>query len=185
MRSLIRNLPLISLFSFARMAVVAAMSFVLFTSAIAFASADAGVAEETLVEGAVKSFQETSHSVRTIASNPSSPKILIVLVMLIGVAQLFRRVGRKLPVIRGFHLGTWLDQNWWADWVVSIVMSVGGAVITAASGGDAIDLGLIVNALVLGMAGAGFGPGAAKPSVSGAAAAGAAAAADPNKTLNG
>lgn len=164
------------------------MMLILFAAGMAFAQVDSGVpADESFVDGAMHVVNDTGKNIREVSSNPTSPKILIVLIALMGVAQMFKRVGRKLPMIRGFHLGTWLDNHWWADWVVSLTLSVGGAVTAqiAAGGVGSLSLGLFVNAIVLGMATAGFGPGGSKkPTVEAAQQAGAAAAADPGKTLN-
>lgn len=209
---LMRKIPFIPILVLAhRVVITLAMAVILFAAGFAFAQdADGGlvnegtvinlgttdvvidgtvvppaVKEEILVQGAMKVFGDTSKEIRNAAADPKSPKILLIIIALMGVAQLVKRVGRKLPTVRGFSLGLWLNNHWWADWVMSIVLSIGGAMVTSVSAGGSIDLGLIVNAVVIGMMGAGFGPGAPKPDATKAQEAGAAAAADPSKTLNG
>lgn len=161
-----------------------ALALILFASALAFAQADAGT---SAVEDVVHSVTDTAHDVRMAAKNPTNPVILVVLAVLMGIAQLIRKVSRKLPLIKGFNLGAWMNANWWADWVVSLTLSVGGAIATSLASGDPVDVGLIVNAIVIGMASAGM-PELLKPKApapEAAAIAGAVAAADPSKQLNG
>lgn len=160
--------------------VLVAAFLITFSAGLAFAQADAGTSP---VNDTIQIVSQTAHDIRSAAQSTTSPKILVVLAVLLGVAQVVRRVGRKLPTVGTFNLGAWLDTHWWADWVVSLVLSLGGALTAQiASGGiGSVDTGLLVNAIVIGMAGAGFGPKADPKKVQEA---GAAAAADPGKELN-
>lgn len=174
-----------------RISTLLSVTLIMFCAGLAFAQVVDGGTEENFVNGTVNVVQDTAHSIRQIAGDTKSPKVLIVLVVLMGIAQLVRRVGRKIPIIKGFDLGGWLNGHWWADWVVSLTLSIGGAIVAQVTSGQPVDVALIVNAIVLGMAGAGFGPKGGVPTsppppVSDAVKKDAAAAAeDPSKQLNG
>lgn len=158
-----------------------AASVILFASAVAVAQAPAPVAEKTDVQVVTEGAQTVIHT----AQDPTSPKYLVVVAAVFFLCQLFKRFGHKTPL-----LGTWLTTHPWGDWVVGVVLSLSGALMAGGASGK-VDIGLIMSALVTGMAASGTplaifgtGPAPTPPGPGAAQAAGTAAAADPGKQLN-
>lgn len=131
------------------------------------------------LQGDIGVVGQAARDVLHTAQDAKSPKFLIIIAALIALARVFKKIAPQIPVVGG-----WLGSHPWGDWVVTTTISVGGALLTSIPAGQPIDLGLIISALVAGMAGSGLPTSAAPPSLAAAQAAGTAAATDPGSKLN-
>lgn len=77
---------------------------------------------------------------------------LAVVALLVFLTQLLLRFGPKIPG----PVGVWLKSPW-VTWLAPQLLSIGGAVVSATAAGSPIDVDLILDAVLLGLAGGGFG----------------------------
>lgn len=94
----------------------------------------------------------------TAASHNGVAGVLAVIVAsLVLVTRLATRFGSKLPG----KVGEWFATPI-ATWVIPLVLSTLGALLTALTSGQPLSLGLFVGAIMAGLAGGGFGSVPAK-----------------------
>lgn len=94
----------------------------------------------------------------TAASHNGVAGVLAVIVAsLVLVTRLATRFGSKLPG----KVGEWFATPV-ATWVIPLVLSTLGALLTALTSGQPLSLGLFVGAIMAGLAGGGFGSVPAK-----------------------
>lgn len=181
MKALLKKVSLIRLQMFAQLMLPLALLVMLFMPLTARAqAADAGTSDASVITDGLQTVVHT-------AQDPTKPKYLIVVAVVLVLCQLFKRFGHRIPM-----LGTWLLNHTWGDWIVGVGLSISGALLSSVTVGHGPDLGLIISALVTGMAASGtpmaiFGvsPGVEPlPSAAPAQAAGTAGAKDPGTPLN-
>ena len=93
---------------------------------------------------------------------------LAVVALLVFLTQLLLRFGPKLPGKVGEVM-----KSTWMTWAAPQVLSVVGALVSAATTGAPVDFDLIADAVLLGLAGGGFGAKAKQKQDADAAAKGA------------
>jgi hypothetical protein len=167
-----------------RLLTTLAMVAILFECGLALAQAAPAVAPAAAAPTDGDVLAQSAQTIIHAAQDPTSPKYLVVIAVVFVLCQLFKRFGHRVPVV-----GTWLTTHPWGDWVVGVVLSLCGALMTSVGAGKGLDVGLVISALATGMAASGTplaifgsGPGSSPPGVGPAQAAG--AAANVNKTLN-
>lgn len=133
----------------------------------------------------ITTVETAAQSIIKMAQDPTSPKFLLVIAVLVALTRLFKYFSPRIPGV-----GTWFTTHPWGDWAATALISVGGALLTSFPAGTPVTLGLVLSALVAGMVGSGLplggnnAPAAPAPSIAPAVAAGTAGAADPGKNLN-
>lgn len=125
-------------------------------------------------------FAQAQEVLDAASQSPAVPPFTWVAVLgaLVGLVRLVMAVLPKFSP----QAAEWLKNHWWADWLATTFLSIGGAIGTAAAAGQPIDLQLISHALELGMAGSGLATVATRNAA--AQKAGEAAMKDPGSTIN-
>ncbi len=133
------------------MKALATLATLLPLSAFAQDAADAGV------DVLVTDLSTVAHAATTAGNGGVTGTALLIVASLVLVTRLLTKFGKLLPGAVGLWFATPI-----ATWILPMVLSVGGALITALGSGQAVSVGLIMGAVLAALGAGGFGSVPAK-----------------------